>query len=319
MKHVRVVWVSIVVACGSGSGSADLPGSGMPSTGATTSETSTPGGPTQGQCAVAPDAVVSELRTVEAGGFTRQYRVTVPPAPAGEALPVLMAFHGADGRNFPFPQQAEFEAISAEENAIFVFPLSELVPPNEGEWQLNTSADATHDIAFVEAMLDALSADYCVDSGRVYATGYSLGSMFTYEVACQLSDRFAAVASYAGTMPVSPNSCPVDSNLAVMHIHGRDDWLIDYDFPWDWKEWDSVGTMMDIPSLVEFWADQQGCQTVDETLESYGLHAVHSDCDGGVRVEHYGLAGVQHDWPNTIGGTPTARVIWDFVSEFSRP
>ena len=76
--------------------------------------------------------------------------------------------------------------------------------------------------------------------------------MFNYELACQLSDRFAAIASHAGTMPVSPDSCDQDSNVAVMHLHGEDDYIIAYNNAWDWKEWDEVGTMMAIPSLVTF-------------------------------------------------------------------
>jgi len=322
MSMKRVLCLMCLMACGGGS--VDVPegtASGVDSTGPTGSNTSssTPSGSIQGDCTVAPVAVQDEMRGMTVAGLSRQYRLTVPPAAAGEAMPILMGFHGADGRNYPFQQEQEFEAISLEDNVILVFPLSELVPPNEGEWQLNTPSNATHDIDFVEAILDELSTEYCVDTGRVYATGYSIGSMFSYEVACQLSDRFSAIASYAGTMPVNPNTCPVEGNLALMHLHGRDDWLIDYDLPWDWKEWDPVGTMMDIPSLVDFWSEQQGCQTVDETLDSWGVHQVHSDCNGSVRVEHYGLAGVQHEWPEKINGTTTARVIWDFVSEFSRP
>ena len=136
-------------------------------------------------------------------------------------------------------------------------PLSHHLAGNEGEWQLNTPSDARHDIEFIEAIIDELSSAYAIDSSRIYATGYSIGSMFTYEVACHLSDRITAIASFAGTMPVNPNSCEISRGFPVMHIHGDDDSIIGYGEPWDWKAWDSVGTMQGIPGLVEYWANEE--------------------------------------------------------------
>ena len=77
--------------------------------------------------------------------------------------------------------------------------------------------------------------------------------MFTYEIACQLNSRFAAVASFAGTMPVEPESCYLYNQVAVMHIHGKLDYIIDYDDDWDWKdgEHEGVGTMSSVPGLIE--------------------------------------------------------------------
>ncbi len=251
-------------------------------------------------------------------GVKRQFWMSIPEADAGLKLPVLMAFHGGGGRPFPFPQQGKFEALAKSKRVIFVRPLSELVAPNEGEWQLNTTDTTRQDIDFVEALLDKLPSTYCVDPKRTYATGYSLGSMFTYELACQLNARFAAIASYAGTMPVAPKSCELNDNVAIMHIHGKDDWIISYKNQWDWKAWDSVGTMMDISKLVDLWGQKNNCKKKNEKQTGPTLHRVHDECDKGVRVEHYGLDAVQHNWPDTINGVSTPQVIWDFLSSFSK-
>ncbi len=272
-----------------------------------------------GACATPAAAESQTLAELMVNGVRRQYRLSVPQADAGVVLPVLMAFHGGSGRDYPFPQQREFEELVEAEGVIAVYPLAELVPPNEGEWQLNTSESSTQDIAFVEALIDDLSARYCVDSSRIYATGYSLGSMFTYELACHLNARFAAIASLAGTMPVTPNSCALVENVSIMHIHGQDDPIISYDSEWEWKAWDSVGTMRDIPSLVRFWSEQYNCQNESETQSDSALHIVHDACDEGVRVEHYRLSGVGHEWPDAIRGVSTHEVIWNFVSEFAKP
>ena len=271
--------------------------------------------------AACADPTTSEndvLYTLTVEGTEREYRLTVPEAMAGVPLSVMVAFHGGGGAYGDFPQEEAFRSLGAEQGVIMAYPRGSLVAPNEGEWQLNTSDDMMQDIDFVNALLDDLSARYCVDIARLYATGYSLGSMFIYEVACHLNDRFAGVASFAGTMPVSPNSCEMVNQLPVMHIHGTDDSIIAYSHEWDWKAWPSVGTMMDIPQLLEFWGDQNDCQDVDWTDKSDGRHVVYDGCEGGVRVEHHRLDGQGHWWPESIHGVPTPEVIWNFVSEFSR-
>ncbi len=275
--------------------------------------------PVSSQCASAPSAVTSGLFEFILDGKTRRFRLTVPAAKAGVAMPIIVAFQGGDGGDWPFPQQTKFEELAAKQPAIFVRPIANKEPENEGAWQLNTTDKTRQDIRFVDALLDRLSGRYCVDPKRIYATGYSLGSMFTYEVACQMNKRFAAVASFAGTMPVSPASCSLDDNIPVMHIHGVKDPIIAYKNSWDWKAWDSVGTMMDIPSLVASWGKRNGCQQVNELPTKDGLHVTHTDCSGGVRVEHHRLDDVGHDWPQTIDGLSTHQVIWDFLASFAKP
>ena len=152
-----------------------------------------------------------------------------------------------------FPQQPQFQALADAEGFILAFPQGHAFPGNEGEWQLNTNQDRRHDVDFVAAMIDDIASRHSIDSNRIYAMGYSLGSMFSYEIACQMSDRFAAIASYAGTMPVSPEACNPQRFAPVMHIHGTDDGIISYNNTCGWKSWDEVGTMMDIPSLVSYW------------------------------------------------------------------
>jgi polyhydroxybutyrate depolymerase len=253
--------------------------------------------------------------SMDVGGMTRVFEMSAPAVSAGTPLPVVMAFHGGGGANYPFPQEQQFEILGAEEGFITVYPKAVLVAPNEGEWVLNTTEEMRHDIHFVETILDTLSENYCVDEERIFATGYSLGSMFNYEVACQLNDRFAATASHAGTMPVAPDSCAMVDPVSILHIHGTEDSIISYDSEWDWKNWDSVGTMRDIPGLVDYWQEKYSCSEFTET-EGTSTHFVeHSGCDGGASVAHYRLNNLDHEWPDRIEGVSTPQVLWDFFMQ----
>ena len=168
-------------------------------------------------------------------------------------------------------------------------------------------------------MIDDISSSHAVDAQAVYAVGYSLGSMFSYELACQMSERFAAIASFAGTMPVSPKSCDPTRNVPLMHIHGVKDPIIAYEHEWDWKSWDSVGTMRDVPSLVEFWRDRYNCRNEHRAETEGGVHFVHDSCERGARVEHYRLETQGHGWPENLNGVSTHSVIWTFLRGFTTP
>lgn len=252
--------------------------------------------------------------SMDVNGMTRVFVMSAPAVPAGTQLPVVFGFHGGGGSYVPFVQESEFEALAEEEGFITVYPKAVLVEPNEGEWILNTGANSRHDIDFVEAILDTLTENYCVDEDRIFSTGYSLGSMFNYEVACQLNDRFAATASFAGTMPIAPESCDIVDPISILHIHGTADEIIPYSSEWDWKNWDSVGRMHSIPGLIDAWQEQYSCSEVTEANGSTSTYVAHTGCDGDATVAHYRLDGQNHGWPNTIDGTSTPRVLWDFFS-----
>ena len=252
-------------------------------------------------------------------GIERQYHLFVPTNPPAGPMSLLVLLVGGDAGSWKFPQQDRWEKTAELEGIILAFPLGKVMPPNESAWQLNTDAHSRQDIDFVEAMIDDISGRHPVDPHEVYAVGYSLGSMFCYELACQMSDRIAAIASFAGSMPVSPKSCDPERNVPLMHVHGVKDPIIAYGQPWDWKSWDSVGTMREIPSLVEFWRERYNCHDERRAETEAEIHFVYESCEQGARVEHYRLETLGHEWPDNLSGVSTHRVMWSFLSGFKTP
>ena len=279
---------------------------------------------TENPCLQPSESMTQSLTAVLVNGEERLFRLSVPSSDAGTELPVIIAFHGGGDAEEDFAQQNQFDQLGEQEKFIMVYAITEDDRTlAEGDWFLNTAATSRDDNDFSESIVDELGKAYCVDEDRLYAIGYSLGSMFTYEIACQLSDRFAAVASFAGTMPVSPETCAMNGNMAVLHIHGKLDYIIDYDEDWDWKdgEMEGVGTMSNIPGMIDYWADKLNCQNDDTHSHLFSgdevEHIVHSECTGGARVEHYGMEAQEHSWPNQVDGTATYRLIWNFLSDFT--
>ena len=275
-------------------------------------------------CLNSTQSITQSMTSILVNEEERIFRLSVPNSEAGTKLPIVIAFHGGGGSEEDFQQQNEFDQLGEEEKFIMAYAIAESDrTASEGEWYLNTAATSKDDNHFSEAIVDELSNSYCIDEERLYAIGYSLGSMFTYEIACQLNHRFAAVASFAGTMPVNPETCDLTGSMAVMHIHGKLDYIIDYDEDWDWKEGehDGVGTMSNIPGMIDFWAQNSNCQSENTHSHLFGgddvEHIVHTDCDGDIRIEHYGMEAQEHTWPNQVDGTDTYQLIWDFLSDFT--
>ena len=258
-------------------------------------------------------------RDIVVEGVERQFHIYIPDTAGNKPAEVLVLLQGGSAGSWRIAQQFRWEALADERGMILAVPIGMTFFDNEGAWQLNTDAETMQDIQYITAMLDDVATVHDVDASRVYAVGYSLGSMFSYELACQMSDRIAAIASFAGTMPVDPKSCDPGRNVPIMHIHGVDDPIIAYSNSWDWKAWDSVGTMQDIPSLVQYWADKYGCQEKSETESDTAAHIVHSMCEQEARVEHYRLAAGGHEWPENIKGVSTHEVMWSFMSAYTTP
>jgi polyhydroxybutyrate depolymerase len=74
------------------------------------------------------------------------------------------------------------------------------------------------DVGFVTALLDHLEQALCIDRARVFASGMSNGGIFSHRLACEQSERIAAIAPVAGTLMIE--SCAPSRSVSVMHIHG---------------------------------------------------------------------------------------------------
>ena len=272
-------------------------------------------------CLIPSSLMTQSLTSIEVNGVEREFRLSAPSSEPGTRLPLVIAFHGGTDSQEDFAQQEQFDQLGEQEKFIMAYAIAEQDrTAAEGEWFLNTAATSEEDNNFSEAIVDELSESYCVNQDRLYAIGYSLGAMFTYEIACQLNHRFAATASFAGTMPVNPESCDVARGIGILHIHGKLDYIIYYHQDWEWKEGEheGVGTMSEVPNLIDYWAAKSSCQAISVETSLTEEHIIHNDCMDDVIIEHYGLQIWDHNWPGEVDGQPTYELMWNFLSQFSK-
>jgi polyhydroxybutyrate depolymerase len=175
---------------------------------------------------------LAESITVD--GRPRDYILDVPDGVRPRApVPLLFDFHGFGHSGAGVWQVSEFRDLAARAAFITVYP--EGLPVRltiQGEelekpgWEM-FAIDGNRDLAFVRALLDDLERRYCIDTDRVYATGFSNGAFFSALLGCAMADRFAAVAPVSGG-PLRV-ACTPARGVPILIQHGRQDPLIPID------------------------------------------------------------------------------------------
>ncbi|MAC86368.1 MAG: hypothetical protein CMC94_05420 [Flavobacteriales bacterium] len=92
----------------------------------------------------------------------------------------------------------DFRSIADTANFIIVHPQGLLNSLGETHWSLGQSS--VDDIGFVNALYAHLVSNYNINLDQVYSTGMSNGGAMSYYLACNMSDKIAAIASVTGSM-----------------------------------------------------------------------------------------------------------------------
>lgn len=81
------------------------------------------------------------------------------------------------------------------------------------------------DVAFTDAILAQLEAGLCIDTGRIFASGFSYGAGMSYALACARPDVFRGVAIYSGALI---SGCDGGTKpIAFYASHGLSDGVLD--------------------------------------------------------------------------------------------
>ena len=244
----------------------------------------------------------------------------------GNSTPLVFNFHGLTGTSTIAMWHADFRSISDTANFIIVHPQGLLNSSGETHWNIGQIGTSINDIDFVSALLDSLSLEYNIDSDRVYSTGMSNGAYMSYRLACELSNRIAAIAPVAGSyISYMLNSCNPTHPTPVMHIHGVSDTMCIYT---------GKPGVESIPSIISYWVDYNQCDTQDIftqvaninlTDSSTAEHYIWENGIDGVAVEHFKIIDGGHTWPgsnspNSNGITnfdiDASTKIWRFFSKY---
>jgi poly(3-hydroxybutyrate) depolymerase len=86
----------------------------------------------------------------------------------------------------------------------------------------------TRDVNFTDDMLAAISSDLCIDTSRVFTTGFSYGAAMSYKLACVRPDKFRAAVVYEPGPVSGNNPAECTKPIAFFQSHSVDDPILSY-------------------------------------------------------------------------------------------
>jgi polyhydroxybutyrate depolymerase len=259
-------------------------------------------------------------------GIERDYILYVPEIYDGStAVPLVLNFHGFGSSASQQMFYGDFRDIADTEGFLLVHPEGTTLIGNQfwnvGFPGLSSTID---DVGFTEALIDELATLYTIDLDRVYATGMSNGGFMSFLLACQLSEKIAAVASVTGSMTQDTfDDCNAQLPTPVLQIHGTEDDVVSYN---------ENNLSLPIPDVISYWVDHNNCETtpttttlpdVDVSDGSTIEYSVYEDGDNGITTEHMKVIGGGHTWPGSVLNTAgtnqdidASLEIWLFFSRY---
>ena len=133
---------------------------------------------------------------LDIGGRPRDYILHVPAdLPAGPR-PLVLESHGRGGTADNVERLTGLQVETDARGWLVARPNGVDRQWNDGRPEVRAGID---DVAFLAAVIDDVAGRTPVDPDRVYATGISNGALMSGRLACELSDRIAAIGQVAGT------------------------------------------------------------------------------------------------------------------------
>jgi polyhydroxybutyrate depolymerase len=259
-------------------------------------------------------------------GIQRDYILYVPAIYDGNTnVPLVLNFHGFGSTANEQMQYGDFRDIADTEGFLLVHPEGTLLN-GEQHWNVGnfTAGSAADDVGFTEALIDQLANLYAINLDKVYATGMSNGGYMSFLLACQLSEKIAAIASVTGSMtPVTYNACNTQHPTPILQIHGTSDSVV----PYNGDTW-----TQSIENVISYWVNYNNCDTnptitvfpdIDPLDGSTVEHSIYVGGDNNVTTEHMKIIGGDHTWPGSAFNFPgtnydinASMEIWQFFSRF---
>jgi polyhydroxybutyrate depolymerase len=167
--------------------------------------------------------------------LARPYALRVPTGyRAGTPMPLVIVLHGYGTDGVVADELFGFGTILDERGFLLALPNG--VPGRNGLrfWNATDACcdfgrTGVDDVAYLRAVIDDVGARYTIDPKRIFAVGHSNGGFMAHRLACDLSDRIAAIVSLAGAVWADPSSCRPTEPISVAQLHGTADFLIRFD------------------------------------------------------------------------------------------
>lgn len=280
-------------------------------------------------------AVSTKEESIVVDDRKRTYIVHLPPQyKEGISLPLVFVLHGGGGNAKNAMNMAGMNSLADEEGFIVVYPTGsgrlkdKFLSWNDGLLKLYAAKQNIDDVKFFRRMIEKLKEKYNIDQNRIYSTGISNGGIMSYKLACELSDKIAAIAPVAASL--DPKSKMPDEPVSVIIFSGTADEHIPYYGGYGEKSKAKIDHKP-VSYAVDFWVKNNGCSPIPKR-EEFGsiIKETYTGGRENTEVILYTIKGGGHSWPGGKEGLkygnadpPTqeigaTKLIWEFFKKHSK-
>jgi polyhydroxybutyrate depolymerase len=230
--------------------------------------------------------------TMADNGAMRTYHVHVPKSySSSKPTSLVFVFHGYTQTSSGIEDISQMDPVADAHGFVAVYPQGLSNSWNAGSCCGTAAQSMVDDLKFVGDMLDQLEKDYCIDPKRVFASGLSNGGMLSHRLACEMSDRIAAIGAVAGTLAI--DTCAPPRPVAVLHVHGTADFVVPYNGG-------GLSGGKSVPDTIAAWTKIDGCTDATPTnvyMKGDATCNTYENCNAGVAVELCTIDQGGHQWP----------------------
>lgn len=190
----------------------------------------------------------------------------------------------------------QFNKTADTARCIVAYPQGENLRWNSGSFfGIPSNVD---DVGYISDVIDLNAVLYNINTRKVYATGYSAGGFMCYKLACDRTNRFAAIAPNVASMLFDNlNTCLPTRPMHIAGFNGSADPITPY-----------AGIPLNFPgidSIKHFWQIKNNCALVPlidtlPDLKNDGTRVVryrYTNCNDGVEQVFYKVINGGHTWP----------------------
>lgn len=160
-----------------------------------------------------------------------------------------------------------------QNNCVVCFPAGTVETQADGSGAVNWQYSEKH-LPFVDAMIDYFeSRTPTIDKNRIYSTGQSSGSIFSFVLAFERSNVFAAITPRAGQMKIADDATLPSRAVPIRLFQGTDDDIVQHNAAVsNMSEWARrIGGYFDADmQLTEDSFEIEGYKKVDTRIWSGG-------------------------------------------------
>jgi polyhydroxybutyrate depolymerase len=271
-------------------------------------------------------------KTLKHGNRVRKYFVHLPSGYNNEnAYPLVIVLHGGGGAPEGMARTSNFNKKADAEKFIVVYPAgtgrfeSRFLTWNSGNCCGYALDDNVDDTGFIRTVIQQLQSELNIDEARIYATGLSNGAMMSYRLACELSDKIAAIGSVSGAFNFQP--CVPTHPVSIVILHGTADQHVLFNGGPPKKQADRhERTDVSVADSMAFWIKHNRCpQTPKKDQRGKVQREAYEGCTNNSGVTLFTIQNEGHTWPGGIkwafwADEPTKEisatdVIWEFFAK----